>query len=197
MKIRIVISSIVLVFAFACQRGATPKPRGYFRIDLPAKKYMPIQEGLPFTFNIPGYSSVSAYDGLFSDDTDAAYWLNVDFPDFSAHIHLTYKTVENNLRELIDDAYTFAYKHAARAEAINQLRFSNENSDVHGIIYHIKGNTASSIQFFCTDSVENFLRGALYFDSEPNKDSLAPVISFLGEDINELMESLKWNKKTN
>jgi len=140
---------------------------------------------------------VSAYEGKFSNDTDAANWLNVDFPDFSAHIHLTYKTVENNLRELIDDAYTFAYKHSAKAESINQVRFSNDNSDVYGIIYEIKGNTASSIQFFCTDSVSNFLRGALYFDSEPNKDSLAPVVSFLSDDINELMESLKWNKIIN
>ena len=45
-------------------------------------------------------------------------------------------------------------------------------------MYDLKGNTASSLQFFVTDSTRNFLRGSLYFNAEPNKDSLAPVMDF-------------------
>lgn len=188
---------ICLLYTFSCQRGSTPKPRGYFRIDFPDKNYHQTKPGLPFCFEVPDYSTITSYQGLFQSDADAVNWLNVDFPDFSAHIHLTYKSIENNLRELINDAHTFAYKHAVKAEAINQIRFENFESGVYGVKYEIKGNTASSLQFFCTDSVNHFLRGALYFDSEPNKDSLAPVIKFLGEDVNVLMESLEWNSIKN
>jgi gliding motility-associated lipoprotein GldD len=60
------------------------------------------------------------------------------------------------------------------------------------MLYNIKGNTASSVQFYLTDSVNHFLRGSLYFDVKPNKDSLAPVINFIRGDIEHFMESFSW-----
>ena len=45
-----------------------------------------------------------------------------------------------------------------------------------------------------TDSVKHYLRGALYFNVEPNKDSLAPVLQFVKEDINVLIESFNWKE---
>lgn len=184
---------LVLILAFSCQSPSTPRPRGYFRIDLPQKAYQSFSEGTQFRFDYPEYADIKGYTGIFDQDPDAENWLNVDFPVFSAHIHLTYKTIRNsNLRELIDDAHTFAYKHTIKAEAINQYRFSFPERRVYGVKYEIKGNTASGLQFFCTDSVDHFLRGALYFDSEPNKDSLAPVLQFLEKDIDHLIRTLEW-----
>ncbi|HEX2934063.1 MAG TPA: hypothetical protein VHO72_01805, partial [Bacteroidales bacterium] len=60
------------------------------------------------------------------------------------------------------------------------------------LVYDIKGNTASSVQFYVTDSTRHFIRGALYFEAQPNKDSLAPVIDFFRKDIIHLIETLKW-----
>ncbi|NOZ45910.1 MAG: gliding motility lipoprotein GldD, partial [Chlorobi bacterium] len=70
--------------------------------------------------------------------------------------------------------------------------FINYDDNVYGILYDIKGNAASSINFFVTDSTQHFLRGALYFNSKPNKDSLAPVVDFIRKDIVHLMETFKW-----
>ncbi len=61
-------------------------------------------------------------------------------------------------------------------------------------LYDLKGNTASAVEFYATDSLRHYLRGSLYFDAEPNADSLAPVIDFFREDIMHLIETLKWNK---
>ncbi|MDE5612858.1 MAG: gliding motility lipoprotein GldD, partial [Odoribacter sp.] len=58
--------------------------------------------------------------------------------------------------------------------------------------YFIEGNTASSTQFYVTDSVKHFLRGALYFKQHPDKDSLAPVIHYLRQDIVNLMETVRF-----
>jgi gliding motility-associated lipoprotein GldD len=80
------------------------------------------------------------------------------------------------------------------ADGIGEKVFENKDKDVYGILYDIKGNTASSIQFVLTDSVKNFFRGALYFDNVPNKDSIAPVVSYLREDIVRLMESFEWKE---
>ena len=185
----LVVSCLGLI---SCQSSYTPKPRGYFRNDFPQKGYVTYSEAFSYSLEVPEYAVVRPYAGIYADDPDVENWLNVDFPDFSAHIHLTYKTVRNNLGELIDDAHTFAYKHAIKAEAINEIRFAFPEHRVYGVKYEIKGNTASGLQFFGTDSTRHFVRGALYFDNEPNKDSLAPVIRFLEMDIDQLIKSLEW-----
>jgi gliding motility-associated lipoprotein GldD len=59
-------------------------------------------------------------------------------------------------------------------------------------MYNLKGNTASSDTVLFTDSVKHFVRGSLYFDVAPNKDSLGPVIDYLRTDIEHLMETFRW-----
>jgi hypothetical protein len=49
------------------------------------------------------------------------------------------------------------------------------------------------MQFFLTDSVNHFLRGALYIREVPNIDSIQPVIDFLEPDIIRLIETTSWN----
>ncbi|MEY4458857.1 MAG: hypothetical protein RIT38_62, partial [Bacteroidota bacterium] len=34
--------------------------------------------------------------------------------------------------------------------------------------------------------------GALYFDTTPNADSLAPVIDFIYQDLKQLVSSFRW-----
>ncbi len=82
--------------------------------------------------------------------------------------------------------------HITRADAINEELIYNTDKRVFGILYDLKGNTATAVQFFVTDSINHFLRGSLYFSSEPNPDSLAPVIDFFRQDIAHMIETLKW-----
>ena len=83
-----------------------------------------------------------------------------------------------------------AYTHTIKAESIHEKYFRKPS--VFGLIYYIEGNTASSTQFFVTDSSRHFLRGALYFNQHPDKDSLAPVIQFLRQDIVQLIETIQF-----
>jgi len=182
------------LLAAGCGQSFTPKPRGYFRIDLPQKEYHRLEGDYPYSFEIPDYSKVNPYKGQWKDTDTSGYWINIEFPAFKSRIHLTYKMVNDNLAPLINDAHTFAYKHSILADAIAQSEYVDTLSDVYGILFDIKGNTASSVQFYVTDSVRHFLRGALYFDTEPNKDSLAPVIQYLRIDIERIIESLTWVK---
>jgi len=82
--------------------------------------------------------------------------------------------------------------HINKADAINEQIFSDAENSVYGILYDLKGNTASAVQFYATDSIKHYLRGSLYFSAEPNADSLAPVIDFFREDILHLIETLRW-----
>lgn len=178
-----------------CRETYTPKPKSYFRIGLPKKEYLVLDGDYPYKFEVPVYSRISKYAGKYSGSDTSEYWINVEFPQFHSRLYITYKPVVNNLGTLVEDAHAFAYKHSVRADAIGQREFQNPANKVYGILFDIKGNTASSYQFFMTDSTRNFLRGALYFDTEPNKDSLAPVNAFLLKDIERLIETLAWKKQ--
>lgn len=166
-----------------------PKPYGYMRFDLPDKEYKLFEKNdYPYSFDIPTYSSVEkdkAYD-------TQKYWINICFPSLNGKIYISYKQVDNNLRNLTDDAHKLAYKHTQIAEAIRETQFSNPSRSTYGLIYEIIGNTASPIQFFVTDNTKNFIRGSLYFNCKPNKDSLSPVINYIHKDIIRLMESIEW-----
>lgn len=188
----IVLSLVALLWG--CRQDYTPKPRAYYRIDFPEKKFQPLSGDFPYSFDYPVYARINQYKGKWKDSDTSDYWINVEFPQFRSRVHLTYKMVNGNLENLIDDAHNYAYKHSIKADAIIQTEYFDTLSKVFGVFFDLKGNTASSVQFYATDSVRHFLRGALYFDCEPNKDSLAPVRDFLRSDIIYMMESLTWRK---
>lgn len=178
----------LLLLIFACQPSYTPKPRGFLRVDFPAREYVRFDSICPYTFEYPTYAKILP-------DTDyltEPFWININFPDFNGTIHISYKEVNQNLNDFIEDSRELTYKHTIKAEAIKETVYSNPEMAVHGILYDIKGDVASSIQFYLTDSNSHFLRGSLYFNVEPDKDSLAPVISFFREDIIHLVESFAW-----
>jgi gliding motility-associated lipoprotein GldD len=172
-----------------CHRTYTPKPKSYFRIDFPEKKYTTYHSECNYSFEYPVYGVVVPYRGPDAEPC----WINVEFPGFRGKIHLTYKTLDHNLGTYVEDIHTLAYKHIIKADDIIEKPVSYPERKVYGLIYDIRGNTASSLSFFLTDSTRNFLSGSLYFSVVPNKDSLAPVIRFFSEDINHLIETLRWN----
>jgi gliding motility-associated lipoprotein GldD len=182
---------IVICFQFGCRERAVPKPRGYFRIDLPAKEYRVYDTICPFVFEYPVYGYISYDVGKNSEPC----WFNLVFPHYKAIIHFSYKPVNQDLEAILKETYDYAYSHSIKADAITEQPWQNSEKKVYGILYDIKGNTASSIQFFVTDSSKHFLRGALYFSAEPKADSLAPVIRFFREDIIHMIETFKWKNK--
>jgi len=183
----LVIACLLVVF-FGCQSNPIPKPRGYFRLNFPEKNYRAFDSLFPYRFYYPTYGKI-----IMDNQSGAEkYWINIDFPDYKAKVHISYKAVNGNINTLIEDVRTLAYKHSIKADAINEKLFANPGKKVYGTLYDIKGNAASSYQFYVTDSVKHFLRGALYFSVHPNKDSLAPAIDYFGRDMTFLIESLEW-----
>ncbi len=182
------LSISLLLLLFSCNQDYIPKPSGYFRIDLPKKEYQLYDKNCPYTFEYPKYAQAH-----LSDQAEAQpCWLNLEFPDFKARIHLSYIKISNDINPVIEECRTLVYKHDIKADAINEIPYIDSVNKVYGTLYEIKGNAASSIQFYVTDSFKHFVRGALYFDVKPNKDSLAPVIDFVEQDITHIVESLRW-----
>jgi len=189
---------VIVLFITACsgEGDYAPKPRGYYRINFPERNYQRYTSNNPFTFDYPKYAtmerdSVSRSTGkLINMQT----LLNMQFPQFNATLHLSYETIPNKkiFDELVEDAHKFAFKHTVKATSIDEAVIRYPERKVYGIYYTIDGNAASSVQFYLTDSVKNYLRGALYFNSEPRLDSIQPVLNFVKQDVDRMIKSFKW-----
>jgi len=187
-RIVVLLSIIIVLYSCSNDGALMPKRRGYFRIDLPEKNYTFYKGDCPFTFEHPGYSVV-----LKDRDTNSEpCWLNLVFPKFHGNLYLTYKALEGILPLFTEECRKFAVTHEIKASSINEQGVSNDSAHVYGLIYDIEGDAASNLEFYLTDSVHHFIRGALYFYAVPNKDSLAPVLGFIKQDIYHLIKTFRW-----
>jgi len=207
-SLTVVILSLLFVFILSCNSAFTPKPKGYFKIDFPERSYQTFDEpGFPYSFEYPSYATVSK--NIDAEDNQP-YWLNVEFKGFNGRIYLSYKSVngystykikqgdsykdslvKNSFDKLRDEAFSLTYKHTIKASGIVDSFFS-PRPGYAGMYFYVEGNAATSKQFFITDSVRHFLRGALYFDATPNEDSIRVVSDFLEADVKHLISTLKW-----
>ncbi len=189
---------VAVLFITACSGDAdyAPKPRGYYRINFPVRGYQQYASNNPFTFDYPKYAVIE-HDNVTRPAgklVNMQTLLNMQFPQFNATLHLSYETVPNKkiFDQLVEDAHKFAFKHTVKATSIDEGIIRYPERKVYGIYYTIDGNAASSVQFYLTDSVKNYLRGALYFNSEPRLDSIQPVLNFVKEDVDRMIKSFKW-----
>jgi gliding motility-associated lipoprotein GldD len=184
---------MLLLAVVSCNSDYTIRQRGYFRIDLPEHKYTTFDKpGYPYAFEYPVYSNIVQDSTFFESAPENPYWINIDFPTLNGKIYMSYKDVRrNDFDKLVDDAFKLTYKHSTKATGIRDSLMHTPNG-ITGIFFKVSGNAATARQFFVTDSTKHFLRGALYFDSTPNADSLAVVNDFLEVDMKHLINTLRW-----
>ena len=172
----------------ACTKVSTPKPYGYYRIAIPDTSYVAFDTRFP---DWP-YSFALSQNAIPQPRQDEPYWLNIYYPSLDATVHCSYKPVRHNLRELTNDALEFVYRNASFANAIPEREYSHPEADVYGVLFDLEGNTASSCQFFITDSTRHFFRASVYCNCPPNADSLAPVYEYLRKDVIRMVETFEW-----
>lgn len=184
------VSSIgIIFFLLACDSPTyTPKPTGYFRIELPEKSYKKIDVACPFVFEIPTYTSIHPN----KNNIDKPCWFDIVFEKMNASIYFSYKPVENNINQFLEDSRTLAFKHTVKAFDIEQNIISFPEKNVYGLVYRIEGNAASAYQFHLTDSNTHFVRGSLYFNNVPNQDSIQPVLEYIEKDIEHIFDTFEW-----
>lgn len=190
MRITAILAVILLLAACSDDHDYSPKPRGYFRIYYPEKAYRLYNEGCPYSFQYPVYADITPDPKAAANSC----WINMNFKEFKGVLHLSYQPVTSKkiFNELVEDAHTFAFKHTVKATSIDEGYISYPDRKVYGLYYTIDGNAASSVQFFLTDSTKHYLRGALYFSSEPRLDSIQPVLNFVKQDVDRMIKTFKW-----
>ena len=187
----LLVALAIALIAISCDREPNylPKPRGYFRIDLPEKDYTKVDTIERYSFECPQYALITP-DPYSPDEKN---WINIEMPTFKGSIHLTHKNVNGNLGEYLEDVHTMIVKHLQKANGVRDSLIVNKERQVYGMFIEMDGKgVATPMQFYLTDSTKNFVRGALYFNFLPNNDSMQPVINFIREDIDHLINTFEW-----
>ena len=213
-KIFVIIFGLLLYsfFLLSCNSTYTSKNKGYYKIDFPERQYVKFDSpGFPYSFEYPVYARIARDSSYFDKGSQNPYWINIDFPTFNGKIFISYKVIggesvykvktpegkyrdsigKNTFQNMVNDSYNLTYKNDIKAYSIEDSVMRTPNH-ITGIFFHLSGSVATAKQFFLSDTVHNFLRGALYFDATPNEDSLRPVNAFLQEDMNHIINTLQW-----
>lgn len=182
---------IFALFLGACtsEEGQIARPYAFHKLEFPQQAYVVLENECPFAFEFANHARIiKPMNGANS------CWLNVEYPQLNAKIHLTYASFDDKdeLGRLINDAYRMTYKHTVKASSIEEIPIHRSEKRVFGFYFKVGGNAASSSQFYVTDSTGHFLRGALYFESESRADSLEPLIAYMRNDLEHMLESFRW-----
>ena len=203
---------MLALLAISCNSTYTSKKTGYFKIDFPKREYRKFDDPtFPYTFEYPVYATIEKGPSYFDSTNTNSYSININFPTFNGKIYISYKIVggishykvkapkggyrdstgRNSYEKMVNDCYDLTYKNDIKAYSIVDSIMETPNG-ISGVFFRLGGNVATAKQFFLSDSVHNFLRGALYFDVTPNEDSLQPVNNFLQEDMKHIINTLQW-----
>jgi gliding motility-associated lipoprotein GldD len=182
------ITTIALLFTFffaviGCKKDVLPKPASYLRLDYPEAEYIVFKGQCPFEFDMNSKAIVK-------EDKDCGY--SITYPKMKATIYLTYKPVNSNIKNLLKDAQKLTYEHVIKADDILEQPYINPDRKVYGMFYQVDGNAATNSQFYATDSIKHFVTGSVYFYAKPNFDSIMPAASYIKNDMQRLMETIKW-----
>ena len=182
---------IVLLSAItSCSKSYQPKPKGYNKLNLPEATYQPLPDTFPYRFEYSVHTKLVRDISPFSE----RFWIQIQYPEIKANIHVTYKRINNSeqlLKEFLNDAYTLTAKHQIKAYAIDET-YTRTPSGKTAVIAELDGEVPSQFQFTMTDSTQNFLRGALYFDTKVQNDSLQPAIDYVKKDMMRMINTLEW-----
>ena len=178
------LSILFLFFILVSCGGETlPKPKAFLSLQYKDPEYTKLTLQRPYTFEVPQNAIVK---------DEPKNWLKIEYPKLKASLDVTYRKIDNNLRELLIESEKLVFKHTVKAEQISSNDYTDAQKKVYGTLYDITGNAASQIQFHITDSTKNFIKGALYFRTKPNYDSVLPAVAHIKKDILHLMETLQW-----
>jgi gliding motility-associated lipoprotein GldD len=173
-----------------CENDYLPKPKGYNRIDLPDRTFSSLEGEYPYSFEVSDHATVEPDSFNLAEKS----WINLNYEDLGAKVHLTYLPLgsgNKDLKMVLSDAINLTAKHQVKAYGIEESVLLTPKGHT-GVVAELSGEVPTQFQFFVTDSTDNFLRGALYFNTAMKNDSLAPVIEYLKVDMAHLMNTLEF-----
>ena len=187
-----IISLLLIFFSifYSCIDSNLPKQSAFLRIEFPEPNYIaPNEIKLPIDF----YYNLSAADINVTNSKQ----FSLNYPKMNLIVDMSLNKItkredlENNFRDFSLKLET----HTKKSNGIFIREYEDLNNRVYAKIFELRGDVASPIQFYLTDSTSNFINGSLNLKFKSKYDSIFPTIQYVKNDILVLVESLNWNTK--
>ncbi|MFN4362858.1 gliding motility lipoprotein GldD [Chryseobacterium hispalense] len=174
----------IALVLLSCSKDPVPKPYGELRLEYPAPKYQKFENNCAYTFEYSDFAKIT--------DAKKPCWYYLSYPKMKAKIFVTYYPIQNDFAAHIQEAEKMVYEHTIKASAIDTKSFEYPEKKVYGNFYELKGQSASNLQFYITDSTKHFVTAYLYFNTRPKPDSLAPAVDYIKKDMKHLLDTFEW-----
>lgn len=181
-KLIFIFLTVVLV---SCGKDSVPKPSGELRLEYPEPKYRKFSEACSYSFEYSDFASIT-------DAKKKSCWYYLNYPQMKGKVFLTYYPINGDFAEHVKESEKMVYEHTVKASSIDTKSFQYPEKKVYGNFYELKGQSASNLQFYITDSTRHFVTAYLYFNSRPKPDSLAPAVEYVKRDLLHLIDTFEW-----
>ena len=185
-KLIIVFTSILVVYGCVDDEFFIPKPPAHLRMEFPERIYVRTADDCPYSLNLASYMTSSP-----ASEENPCH-RDITLGSFNGIIHLSYLKVDTLLAEYVHYSIQKVEEHIVKAAAIEDTTIINREKKIYGTLFEIQGNAASPFQFYFTDSVNHFIRGAVFFNTKPNYDSIYPVLQYIKHDLIQLITETEW-----
>ena len=178
---RIIFLSLIV---FSCNNNVNlPKQKAYFAPEFEIPNYKKISLDCNYSFNINSQASINNIKNCNYE----IYYKNLNAKIFINQIILSnsIETVLNTFNQKINE-------NSRLSDQIIQSNYVNIDKKIYSKLYSFVGNSPSNIQFYVTNQTDKFLTGSLFFETEPNYDSLFPYIDYIRNDIKKMVDSFRW-----
>lgn len=179
---------IVSLFLVGCSSNTTPKEKELTQ-SVRGIHELTTYETDRFSFEYNKGQTIK----LKNTDKVGEIWFDISDSEIDATIYCSYLPIDTEgLYRALEDSYHLAYSHVSVSEGISQQQVLNDSLKTYATICDIEGQVATPIQFYVTDSTSHFLRGSVYYNKAVKLDSVAQLTKLLRNDIQTLIESLRW-----
>jgi gliding motility-associated lipoprotein GldD len=186
----------MILLSVSCSSDYSPKPKGYFNIELPEPVYLDYINNNYFQFSVSNQARVEELNNFPAGvKENKGVGLNIVYPRFRAQFYCSYIQVnKSDFPSFMKESQDMVYIREKKAKGVKETEYNNPKQKVYGFVYEIQGDAASPVQFLISDSINSFFRGALFFDTHINRDSIAPVLEYINKDIKIMIESFQWKQ---
>ena len=184
---------ILIFLLWSCDSVELPKPNAYLRLDFPSPLYK--EANFEANGTTVELNTASTYFTKIKNISNSLISKTIFYPLINAEIKLEYYNLNRNnkLNHRLKNLNDFTSIHLKKSLKPPKIQeFINQNTKVYASIINIKGDVTSPYQFYATDSTKHFVTGSVYFYAKPNFDSIMPAASYIKNDMQRLMETLKW-----
>lgn len=187
---------ILLILLVSCQQEETylPKPRGYFRIELPAHEYQALNKKAPYNFEHSIHTKIINDPHFLAQE----YWIEMKYPQFDAEVDISYKPIRQSMDSLIgyvNTSHKLTRKHGVRATKIDEYKTTaGRDKSYDAVVFELEGDVPSYFHWYAHDSTNHFVRAALYFNTAEKGDSLKPIIEYIKLDMMHMLNTLEFKE---